>query len=125
MCCLCPAWRFDEYVDLLANKSREVCWAERVDDLEDPCVYPLRGVPCERLLRQHIWFETDEGECNRYGRVAPQAGDCGAVGVDAPGIGFVNVDADVQRIDRPHGHERIGQHARLRIRTVGGEESLT
>ena len=32
-----------------------------------------------------------------------------------PGFGFVDVGPDVQRVNRPHGHQRTGQHARLRI----------
>src|SRR5262249_3554495 len=97
------------------NKGWEVAWMKRVDRLQHPGVYSLGWVARQRPFRMHVGFEAHEGEPDCYSRVATETGDCGAVRTDAPSVGFVDIDPDVQRINRAHGHQWTGQLSCRRI----------
>src|SRR6516165_948670 len=110
-----PRRCFDEYIDLLADEGREVARVERVDCLQNPGVYSLGWIARERPLRKYVGFEAHEGELHTYPGVPTQAGSCRAVGTDAPSVGFIDINPDMQRINRAHGHQWTGQLACRRI----------
>src|SRR6516165_8744511 len=110
-----PRRCFDEYIDLLADKGREITWMERVDCLQNPGVYSLGWVARERPLRKYVGFEAHEGQPDCYSGVATETGNCRAVRTDAPSVGLIDIDPDMQRINRAHGHQRTGQFACRRI----------
>src|SRR6516164_7283479 len=67
-----PRRCFDEYIDLLADKGREVARVERVDCLQNPGVYSLGWIARERPFRKYVGFEAHEGELHTYTGVSTQ-----------------------------------------------------